>query len=402
MCSDNVTSPTARALLASDFHGRYSNSHGDGLFNGNKYIEQVDEVATELAKRLFGAGFVEIHSPSAMVACRSPILALAKPNDLITSLFPKEGGFPTVQGFQQFPSIVPSLRTSSLPFDANEMNIDTDAAIKQIRKEKPRIIVLGATVFLFPHPVAEIADVARETKSVIVYDAAQVFGLIAGKQFQQPFEEGADIVTGSTHKTLPGPQGGLVLVKNDRKMAEEITAVQHATTGCGQSNLWAAQAILFAEMLEFGQDYAREVVRSAKALAGALSKRGFSVVGEKKGFTESHMVVINVSKMGGSYAVGKILDKAGITATPSGIPGIDQVLYGGNISGLRFGPEEAVRIGMGVSEMDAAAEFVARALIEKEDPLAISRDIAEFRRGYQTIHYSFDEGLPAYAYPSAQ
>jgi glycine hydroxymethyltransferase len=396
-------SPTARELLASDFQGRYANSHGDEYFIGNKYIEEVDGITTELAKKLFEAGAVELHSPSATVACRTPILTLAKENDLILALEPKDGGFPTVQGMQQqLPAVVPSLRTGGLPFDPEELNIDADAAVKKIRNEKPAIVVLGATFFLFPHPLSTVADAAKEVGSVVMYDAAQVFGLVAGKQFQRPFKEGADIITGSTHKTLPGPQGGIILMKQDGKMAEDIVSALHGTIGCGHPNLRAVQAVLFAEMLEFGQDYAKQIVTNAKALAAALSKRGFTVVGEKKGFTESHMLVIDVSSMGGSYAVGPILDKCGITGTPSGIPGKDKVLYGGKISGIRFGPEESVRLGMGVSEMDEAAEFVARALIKKEDPDRVSKDIAEFRKDYQTIHYSFDEGVPAYTYASAR
>jgi len=132
-------SPTARELLASDFQGRYANSHNDGTFIGNKYIEEVDGIATELAKRLFGVEYVELHSPSASIACRTPMLALAKDGDMILSLEPKDGGFPTIQHLQEMPAVVPSLRTGSLPFDPEQMNIDTDAAIRKIRKEKPRM-----------------------------------------------------------------------------------------------------------------------------------------------------------------------------------------------------------------------------------------------------------------------
>ena len=106
-----------------------------------------------------------------------------------------------------------------------------------------------------------------------------MFGLVAGKQFQRPFEEGAEIITGSTHKTLPGPQGGLILVKHDRKMAEKITAAQHGVTGAGHPNLRAVQAVLFAEMLEFGQDYARQIIKNAKALAQALSQLSSVITG---------------------------------------------------------------------------------------------------------------------------
>lgn len=401
MCSENAMSPTARELLASDFQGRYVNSHGEYYFTGGEYIEEVDGIAEDLAKKLFGAAYAELHSPSAALACRIPILALLRKNDMVLSLFPKDGGFPTIQHMDWLNGLAP-LRTGALPYIPEDVNIDADAAVKQVRKEKPRVVVLGATFFLFPHPVSEISDAAHEVGSTVIYDAAQVFGLVAGKQFQRPFEEGADIVTGSTHKTLPGPQGGLILMKEEGKLAQKITSMQHGETGMGHPSIRAVQAVLFAEMLEFGEDYAKQIIRNAQALARSLADRGFKVVGEKHGYTKSHMLVIDVSEMGGSYTAAKVLEKAGITGTPSGIPGKDKVLYLGKISGIRFGPEESVRLGMGVSEMDQAAEFVTRALIKKEDPRRIAKDVAEFRREYQGMHYSFDDGLPAYRYASCR
>lgn len=403
MCSENAMSPTARELLASDFQGRYANSHGEKTFIGNKYIEAVDDITNELAKELFEAEYVELHSPSATMACRVPILAALKESeDLVVSLSTRDGGFPTIQNMAWLRGLVPGLRFGGLPFDPVEVNIDADAAVRLVRKERPRVVVLGATFFLFPHPVAEVSDAAHEVGAVVLYDAAQVFGLVAAKQFQRPFREGADIITGSTHKTLPGPQGGISLFRRDGDLARRVTDIQHGATGMGHPNVRAVQAVLFAEMLEFGEKYAKQIIRNSQALAQSLARRGFRVVGEKNGYTKSHMLVIDVSEFGGSYKAGKVLERANITGTPSGIPGKDKVLYGGKISGMRFGPEESVRLGMGVSEMDQAAEFVARALIKNEDPKRVAKDIAEFRRDYQTMHYSFDDGEPAYAFASAR
>jgi glycine hydroxymethyltransferase len=403
MCSENVMSPTARELLASDFHHRYANSHGDGMFNGNRYIEEVDRVSEALAKKLFGARYVDLHSPSGSIACKVPVLALTEDDDLVMELESRCGGFSNLQQLKSTASLIPNLRFSGLPYDFEELNVDGDAAAIQIKRESPRVVVLGATFFLFPHPVSEISDAAREVGATVVYDAAHVFGLVAGKRFQDPFGEGADVITGSTHKTLPGPQAGIVLVKKDKSIADKVTNTLHQSfTGAGHPNIRAVHALLFAEMIEYGERYADQIVRCSRALAEALHSKGFHVVGERKGFTRSHMVVINVSKMGGSYAAAKILDRANITGTPSGIPGVDKVLYGGKISGIRFGTEEAVRLGMTVPQMDEAAEFVRRALIKEEDPSRLARDIAEFREAYQKIHFSFDEGAQAYKYPSAR
>ena len=117
-------------------------------------------------------------------------------------------------------------------------------------------------------------------------------------------------MTGSTHKTLPGPQGGISLFKKDGELAREVTAIQHGATGMGHPNLRAVQAVLFAEMLEFGERYAKQIIRNSQALAQSLAKRGFKVVGEKNGYTKSHMLVIDVSEFGGSYRAAGVLENA--------------------------------------------------------------------------------------------
>jgi glycine hydroxymethyltransferase len=375
------------------------------MFIGNKYIEEVDQLSTELAKKLFDAEYAELHSPSASIACKTPIVALTKKGDLVLELEPKYGGFSSLLQLKSTQTLASNLRVAGLPFDFEEMNIDGEHAIKKIRSQSPRIVALGSTIFLFPHPVSEIAEAAKEIGSIVLYDASHVFGLVAGKRFQQPFKEGADIITGSTHKTLPGPQGGIILLKHEGDMAEKITTTLHdSLTGPGHPNIRAAQAVLYAEMIEFGRQYADQIIRTSKALAEALYKRGFDVICEKKGFTESHMIVVNVSKMGGSHKVGKILDKANIVVTKSGIPGVDKLesLYSGPISGIRLGTQEAVRIGLGPSEMDEVSDFFARVLIKGEDPSRVAKDISEFRLDYQKIYYCFDEGAEAYKYASAR
>ena len=398
-------SPTVREMLSSDFQHRYANVHGSRVFIGNELMENVDELSIDVAKKLFGAAQVDLHSPSASIACKAPLVALTRENDIVMELEPKCGGFASLTQLQATPTLASGLHSEGLPFDFGEMNIDIDSAVKKIRAESPKIVVLGATVFLFPHPISEIAEAAKETGTIVIYDAAQVFGLVAGKKFQQPFAEGAEIITGSTHKTLPGPQGGIILIRDNPEFAEKIsTALHESFIGVGHPSVRAAQAILFAEMTEFGEKYAEEVISSSKALAEALYDRGLDVICEKKGFTRSHMVVVNVSKLGGAHVAGKILDKANIEVTKSGIPGIDDLsggLYSGNISGIRLGTEEAVRLGMGPSEMNQVAEFVARALLKKVDPNKIAQDIAEFRKEYQKIHFSFDDGCDPYKYCSA-
>jgi glycine hydroxymethyltransferase len=189
---------------------------------------------------------------------------------------------------------VHGLKVRYFEYDENELNIDVDRSIKRIKKiiSKGKAISLfmfGASVFPFPHPVKEFREIADEMGSFIAYDGAHVSGLIAGGCFQDPLREGADVFSMSTHKTLPGPQGGLVV--SWEKYAERIKkATFPGLTSNHHLNTVAGKAIAFAEMMAFGKEYARQIIANAKALGQALHEEGFNVLAERKGFTESHTI----------------------------------------------------------------------------------------------------------------
>ncbi len=249
---------------------------------------------------------------------------------------------------------------------------------------KPGLIVLGASVFLFPHPVKEIAEVAAEIGARVVYDASHVLGLIAGKQFQDPVKEGADVVTASTHKTFFGPQRAIVLCR-----AGLSGKIDYAVMPCAVSNhhlnTLAGYAVACMEMLEFGEAYAKQVVRNAKRLAERLHELGMKVVGEAEGFTESHQVVIDV---GDGEKAAKILEKSGIFTNRCLLP-----WSGGRPAGIRIGVQEVTRLGMKEGEMEHIAELIANALQDKD----VREKVAELTMSFKTIRYEFEED-PAYGY----
>jgi glycine hydroxymethyltransferase len=254
--------------------------------------------------------------------------------------------------------------------------------------------VFGASLFLFPHPVAQVKDAAEEVGATIAYDAAHVLGLIAGKRFQDPFKEGAKIVTSSTHKTFPGPQGGLVMIKG---LAQEQAAnFQWATFPGVVSNHhlhhMAAKGITAAEMLKYGKKYAEQIIKNAKALAQALHEEGFTVVAEHKGFTESHQVALDFKEFIGKWAA-QTLEKANIITNKNLLPW-DPVENSDNPSGMRLGTQEMTRVGMEESEMNYTAELFRKVILDKEDPDSVKKEVTEFRKDYQDVLYSFDQEQP--------
>ena len=396
IASNNLTSKKVRLLAASDLAHRYAEGVvGHRFYQGCKYIDEIEAKTIELAKELFGAEHVNVQPTSGVNANIAAFFALANPGDTMMSLDVPYGGH--ISHVQYSAAGVRGLRVMPHPFDPEIMNIDPDRMTAMIRDIKPRIVLLGGSLFLFPHPVREAADAAREVGATLVYDGAHVLGLIAGKRFQDPLREGAEVVTGSTHKTFPGPQGAIIMCK--KELSDRIDeAVFPGTVSNHHLHHLAGLGVSLAEMIEFGEDYASAVIANAKSLAQALYERGFDVLCEPYGFTESHQVAVDVTKVGGSSRAATRLEEANIIVNKNLLPG-DTVSITNEPSGIRIGTQELTRIGMGTSEMDAIADFFKRIVLDSESPESVRDDVVELKGGYQKVCYCFDEtdayGLPA-------
>jgi glycine hydroxymethyltransferase len=232
------------------------------------------------------------------------------------------------------------------------------------------------------------------------YDGAHVAGLIAGGEFQDPLKEGADSMTMSSHKTLWGPQGGIIV--SLEKYSEAIKkAIFPGNTSSHHLHHVAGKAIALAESLEFGKEYAKQVIRNAKALAEALVEFGFGVLGEKRGYTASHQIAVDVSMFDDGGTVEKDLEKANIILNRQLLPGdIKAGRHYMHPSGIRIGVPETTRLGMKESEMKEIANFIKRVIVEKQDPAIVRNDVADFRKQFQKVHYAFDNAVGAYEYIS--
>jgi glycine hydroxymethyltransferase len=395
IASNNLTSKRVRLLSATDLAHRYAEGVvGHRFYQGCRYIDEIEAKTITLAKELFRAEHVNVQPTSGVNANIAAFFALADPGDTIISLDVPQGGH--ISHVRYSAAGVRGLRVIQHPFDPEIMNIDADRMVAKIREIKPAIVLLGGSLFLFPHPVREACEAAHEVGATVVYDGAHVLGLIAGKRFQDPLREGADVMTGSTHKTFPGPQGAVIFCKEglSKKIDE---AVFPGTVSNHHLHHLAGLGVSLAEMIEFGEDYASDVIANAKCLAQSLYERGFDVLCEPLGFTESHQVAIDVTHAGGSIRAATKLEEANIIVNKNLLPG-DHVSVTVEPSGIRIGTQELTRIGMGASEMDAIADFLKRIVLDDESPESVRSDVIELKSGYQKVCYCFDD-TDAYGFP---
>jgi len=253
-------------------------------------------------------------------------------------------------------------------------------------------------VFPFPHPVKELVDAVHEVGATVGYDAAHVAGLIAGGQFQDPLREGADVVSLSTHKTFFGPQHGGILSweKNSEKIKK---ATFPGMVSNHHLHSVAGLTVACAEMLEFGKAYASQIVKNAKALAQALFEKGFNVLAEHKGFTQSHVILIDITKHGDGGTIEETLEKANIIINRNLLPwDIKEGRHFMHPGGIRMGVSEVTRLGMKEPEMEEIAEFIKRTIIDKERLETVRVAVAQFRTKYQKVHYCFENTTDAYKY----
>ena len=406
IASENIPSPAVREALTTDFGNRYAEGWpGERVYAGCRFIDQVEFKCIDLMKRLYNAEFVDVRPISGVVANLVVYTAFTEPGDTMMALSIPCGGHITMgkKKLGGTAGAVHGLVVEYLPLDYKELNIDVDRAKAKIEKlanegRPPKLVMFGASVFPFPHPVKELADTLHSVGATVGYDAAHVAGLIAGKQFQDPLREGADVVSLSTHKTFFGPQHGGVL-----SWERHADKIKRATFPGMVSNhhlhAVAGVTIACAELLAFGEEYAGQVVRNARALAQALYERGFNVLAEHKGFTRSHVILIDITKYGDGGTIEETLEKANIIINRNLLPwDIKEGRHFMHPGGIRLGVSEITRLGMRESEMTEIAEFMKRVVIDKEPPEKVKADVVEFRKNYQKVHYCFENATEAYKY----
>lgn len=385
IASENVLSKRARALLDSDFNHRYAEGHpGSRYYEGTEYIDIIEAELREVMKQLFGCKRAEVRCISGTVANESVFGAYLQENDLVFVNQVQAGGHISHQKFGAVGKFTHNIKEFPTTSDGYRMDV---AKVKDmINNEKPKMVVLGKSLILHPEPVKELAPICKETKTILVYDGAHVLGLIAGKQFQDPLSEGADVLLGSTHKTFFGSQRGVIL--SNAADDDFWKKIDRAAFPGSVSNhhLFTLPPLLVAayEMLEFGQAYTKQVVANARALANALAKLGFDVAGKEFGYTHTHQVAVSVAKYGGGQKAAKALLKNDIIVNFNLLP-FDK--RRSEPSGLRLGVQEMTRYGMKEDEMEHLASLMKSAMEGKD----VKSEVHKLRDKFQSVQYSFDD-----------
>ena len=406
IASENIPSPAVREAIVSDFGNRYAEGWpGERVYAGCIYIDQVELICNELAKRVFKSEFADCRATSGVVANLAIYSAFSNPGDHMIAASIPSGGHIS-HGKKEHSGtagLVHGLNIEHYPFSKEDMTIDVDATKKKVAEmiangRKPAIAMFGGSLFLFPHPVRELASFMHDNNIYVNYDGAHVAGLIAGGEFQDPIGEGSDSMTMSSHKTLWGPQGGIIV--SLEKYADNIKkAIFPGNTSSHHLHHVAGKAIALAESLEFGKEYAKQVIKNAKTLAESLANFGFTVLGEKRGYTESHQLAVDVSKFGDGGTIEKLLEKANIILNRQLLPGdIKSGKHYMHPSGVRIGVPEVTRLGMKESEMKEIASFIKQIVIDKSDPKQVASSVSKFREQFQKVQYAFENSTDAYEY----
>ncbi|MEM1957166.1 MAG: serine hydroxymethyltransferase [Archaeoglobaceae archaeon] len=388
IASENLTSKAVRMCYLSDLGHRYAEGKvGERYYAGCRFIDEVERIAIELSKKLFEVEHVNVQPISGVVANLAAFFAFTNPGDTIFSISVPCGGHISHDRFSA--AGLRGLKVVYYPFDVEEMNVDIDGTEKLAKDVKPKLFVLGSSLILRRQPTKEIKEIADKLDAKVMFDASHVLGLIAGKTYPNPIKEGADVVTASTHKTFFGPQRAIIL-SNERYAKRVDKAVFPGVVSNHHLHSLAGYAIAAMEMLEFGEAYARQVVKNAKKLAETLYDLGYKVLGENFGFTETHQIAVDVRELGGGERVARKLEEVGIILNKNLLPW-DSVEIASNPSGIRIGVQEVTRLGMKEGEMVAIADFIDSTLRNKKRVEEIREEIREFRKGFQTIKFAFEE-----------
>ena len=374
----NVMNPRAEAALAAGLGSRPSLGYaGEKYEMGLEAIEEIEVIAADLACRVFGSRFAEVRVGSGALANLYAFMATCQPGDSIIVPPATVGGHVTHRPGGA--AGLYGLQVHECPIDAERFTIDVDALAELAERVEPKLITMGASLNLLPHPVREVRRIADGVGAAVLFDAAHACGMFAGGIWASPLDMGADVMTMSTYKSLGGPAGGLVLTNRD-DLAARLDAIAYpGLTANFDAGKTASLAITLVDWLEGGRAYATEMVATAVALAGSLADAGLDVFATEAGYTTSHQFAVRADAWGGGHEASLRLREANLLACAIGLPGGDEW------SGLRLGTPEIVRWGMTASDMPELASLLVRGL--HGDAATVAADTTAFRSRFTDLHH---------------
>lgn len=355
IASENIVSEAVMAAMGSVLTNKYAEGYpGKRYYGGCECVDEVENLAIHRVCQLFGAKYANVQPHSGAQANMAVYQALCKPGDTVLGMSLDNGGHLT----HGSPVNQSGLLYNIVPYGVDENGlIDYDALRALAKKEQPKMIIAGASAYPRAIDFEKFAEIAHEVGAYLFVDMAHIAGLVAAGLHQSPVPY-ADVVTTTTHKTLRGPRGGVILT-NDEELAKKFNkAIFPGTQGGPLEHVIAAKAVCFGEALkpEF-KAYQQRVVTNARVLANALQKQGFDLVG---GGTDNHLMLIDLRKTGVTgKELQRRLDEVYITANKNAIPNDPESPF--VTSGMRIGTPAVTTRGFGAPEMLRIAEFIRQA-----------------------------------------
>jgi glycine hydroxymethyltransferase len=364
--SENFASPRSLGYLATDLSNRYTAP--DRFYRGTKFADEVKDIAEKLAKRVYRAKFADVSPLSGHTCSLIVFMSLLKKGDSVLTCDPKVGGYPGSSKEGLAPLL--GIRNLHFPFDREAMNILPQKTKSLIRLKRPKLTIFGSSTITFPYSIK--LSTPTDYDGYTIYDGSHVMGLIAGGKFQDPLREGCSLLMGSTHKTLFGPQGGLI-VSNDKETFEKVQGkIFPGIVDNIHLNRVASLAYALAELLEFGRDYADQVIKNSKALASTLHDLGVKVKSAEYGYTQSHQVLLDYDDKTSERFANKLQNVDVIT----------------DVS-LRLGTAEVTRRGMKEQEMERIARVIHEVLNQNRLASETRLKVHKLAREFGSLDYSF-------------
>jgi glycine hydroxymethyltransferase len=412
IASEGIKSPAVAEMLnqSHDLAARYAEGENDQqghvkkrYYQGQKYMSQIEDYATDIMKNLFKSDWADVRLVSgthANLATFKGLSLASKNNKMVVT--PLSCGAHISHDYTGLAGNVLGLENINHVYNIDEFNIDPDKSAYVIRAAKPGIVTFGGSLFLFPHPIKELKAVCDEVGAYVAYDASHVLGLIAGGQFQDPLREGADFITSSTHKTFPGPQGGVImgspttpaLEKAVKKIQFAIFPLSASSTHLGRL---PALGIAALEMKLFGAELARQIVKNAQTAGQYLCENGVKVLAENKGFTKSHQIAVDIRSFGGGKKIAQDLEDANIILNKNLLPYDDQSSKD-DPSGLRIGFQDITRRGFREGDIKHLCDLMLDVIKSKRKPAEVQEDVLALKNEFSQVKYGFQNVEEALKY----
>ena len=403
IASENTPSNAVRRVQNSDFMGRYAEGHPNEngsvnrYYQGTRYIDQIERMAREEIVELFQGKQADVRPISGNAANTALALAYLRGGDTVIANSTDAGGHISHGAVGVFGRRIQNrgqslkiggknaINLHHLPLTEDHYHVDAQKTIELIDQVSPQLVIMGKSLLLFPEPVSEVAAYCKTKQIPLLYDGAHVLGLIAGGQFQDPLHEGATWMTGSTHKTFPGPQRGVILGNLDSEDEKKYWPAADRGVFPGSSsnhhlNTLPALLVATREMKQYGREYAMQIIRNAQALGSSLDELGTPVEAREFGYTRSHMIAVNVAQWGGGVEVAKQLEANDIILNYNMLPGDSDPR---NPSGLRVGVPEMTRFGMNERAMGELAQLLHDGVRGKN----VKAQVNALRARYTTMRY---------------